>query len=283
MKRNTNFLNQSKNTRPKVKTKTKTDNKDYVLSRVIKDATYIRFVSDRLKDDKEVVMTAMGSARLHQQIFKYASKRLQSQHSVILKAVSRERAVYKSLPEIIRFKKQITLAAVLDHGASLRFTSNNLKNDYQIVRAAVCNSGCSIKYASKRLKDNKKLALLAVKSSSGGLSGSELLYISSRLKNDKEVCLQAVKESSSAIRHVPEKLKVDPEIAIQALSRSAYNATFFHPYTLLQLNLSNLSKSSRDKIFHYFIQMLDINDPFISEIILSYGKEKILNGLDIEI
>ena len=286
MKRKINYVKQPKNTRPKVKTKKKTDDKEHVLNRVKRDATYIRYASDRLKDDKEVVMAAMNSAYSYQEIFKHISKRLQSQLSVIIKGVSTDKSIYKSLPKNTRFKKQVTLAAVSKNGDSLRFTSNELKDNYQVVKAAIINAGHSIKYASKRLKDNKKLALLAVSTSSGGLS-SELLYVSSRLKYDREVCLEAVKNEGHAIRHVPEDLKLDPEIAHFALAYRPSNARFFHPQTLLDLDFSNLSifssltKANRNEIFTYFQRSLDIKDDFVREIILSYGKERILKGLDL--
>ena len=289
MKRKINYFKQPINTKPTDTAKKKTDDKDHVLGRVKRNATYIRYASDRLKDDKEVVMAAMDSAYSYQKIFKYVSKRLQSHRSVIIKAVSIDRTVYNSLPKITRFKKQVTLAAVSKDGNSLRFTSNELKDDYQVVKAAIRNAGRSIKYASKRLKDNKKLVLLAVSTSSGGLGGSVLMYVSSRLKHDRGVCLEAVKSESHAIRHVPEDLKSDPVIAHFALSYSPSNARFFHPHTLLHLdfsnlsNFSNLSKANRNEIFSYFQSSLDINDHFVNEMILSYAKERILKGLDVEI
>jgi vacuolar-type H+-ATPase subunit H len=74
------------------------------------------------------------------------------------------------------------LEAVKQHGHSLDYASEELKNDKEVVLEAVKQHGHSIYYASEELKNDKEVVLEAVKQ-----NGSSLDYASEELKNDKEV------------------------------------------------------------------------------------------------
>ena len=78
--------------------------------------------------------------------------------------------------------KQQVLKAVSQSGNSLRFASEELKNDKGVVLAAVTQDGNCLRFASELLKNDKEIVLVAVNQ-----DGYALQYASKKLQNDLEL------------------------------------------------------------------------------------------------
>ena len=84
------------------------DDKDVVLAAVKEDGHTLQFVSDRLRDDKDVVMAAVKQEGY---ILDYASSRLKDDEEVVL-------------------------AAIKEYAYVLEIASDRLKNDYNFIKEA---------------------------------------------------------------------------------------------------------------------------------------------------
>ena len=169
------------------------ESNEFMLAAVTKDGSYLKFASDKLKDDKEIVLAAVANNALEYP-FKYA---------------------LEFASEKIKDDREIVLAAVTKSGSALEFASDKLKDDKEIVLAAVTKYGGALEYASTKLKDDREFILAAV--TNGGFA---LQYASDKLKDDKEIVLAAVTDDGRALEYASDKLNGDPEIVLTALSHS---------------------------------------------------------------
>ena len=150
------------------------------LSQVIKYSP-LKFVSDRLKNDKETVMIAVSNDG---NALEFASEQLKSDKEIVLKAVD-------------------------NNGYALKFASDKLKDDEDVVLTAVIKIGNALEYASDRLKNNKKIVLASIKTYYGSKnakipemmfyaygSNNAIKYASQELKQDEDV-IEAVKREEN--------------------------------------------------------------------------------------
>ncbi len=70
--------------------------------------------------------------------------------------------------------RRAIIEAIKRYGYTLRYASDEVKNDRDVVLDAVRQNGSALRYASNRLKDNAMLALVPLT--------RDLLYISIRLQ-----------------------------------------------------------------------------------------------------
>jgi hypothetical protein len=97
----------------------------FVLASVINNGKALLYVSDELRNDKELVFLAMNNYD-----------------------------IFSQLSSEITSDRDITLEAVNLNGCNLEYTSNKNKRDPEIVIAAIKNGG-SLRFAHKNLRGNK--------------------------------------------------------------------------------------------------------------------------------
>ena len=121
--------------------KTSINNKDELMRFLKKGNIVLKFASDDLKKDREVVLEAIkhGGAQIQ-----YAS-------------------------EDLRADKTLGLLAVQKYGRALQYLSEDLRKDRQIVLEAIKNNGCALEYAHEDLKKDKELILEAIKNRKSAL------------------------------------------------------------------------------------------------------------------
>ena len=108
------------------------DNRALVLKAITTDGGLFVAVSERLKDDKNLLLVAIENGsnldyRLNNSPLKFASERL-------------------------RNDKDIVLTAIHKNSSALEFASDSLKNDKEVVLAAVTDDVRNIKFASKEIQ-----------------------------------------------------------------------------------------------------------------------------------
>ncbi len=218
-----------------------------------------RYLPDELFDNERVVEEAIKSGyEFGAGVLEYASDRLKDNKDIVMLAVSKATGVeffYEDRPEEgytyndalcyaserLKDDKDVVLLSVQNNPDSLESASPRLQNDYEVVLAAVKGNAHALKYASKELRNNKELVLIAANSYfysiydyyDEGLGGEELEeavniedsilpYISDELKKDRDVILAIVKGRPWAFCNIPDNFKDDYEIASIAYNEDDY-------------------------------------------------------------
>ena len=170
------------------------ESNEFMLAAVTKNSSYLKFASDKLKDDKEIVLTAVTYKGWALQ---YTSEKLKDDREIVLAAVANDSDALQFASDKLKDDKEIVLAAVANKGSALDYASEKLRDDKEIVLAAVTNNGAALEYASTKLKDDKEIVVAAFAN-----NGSALQYASEKLNGDPEIVLTAVTNDSNALRYV---------------------------------------------------------------------------------
>jgi hypothetical protein len=138
--------------------------------------------SDVIKDDKEVVLTAVKKISW---TLEFASDRLKDD-------------------------KDVVLASIKEYEHGLKFASERLRDDDKIIMKAI-KKHCGMKFASERLKDNDEFVFNATR-----INDYCFKDASERLKNNKNYILKVLKEVPDVWRHVSDEIKSDNEFTFIA-------------------------------------------------------------------
>lgn len=110
----------------------------------------IRYASERLRDDRELVMAAVSQ---HHEALKYASERLRDDRELILAAVSHHWNALKYASERLKDDREVVLAAVSQEGEAIRFAGERILSDYQVVLRAISQSYYAFLRLPQRIRD----------------------------------------------------------------------------------------------------------------------------------
>ena len=166
--------------------------------------------------DKDSVLEAVKN---NGYALEHASKTLRKDLEVIKAAVTKDSwalqfAIFDENEQTAYI--EIVTDAVTDSGYTLRYASEELKNNPKIVEAAVKNYGMALGYASKELRNNPEIVEAAVTK-----DGLVLQYASDGLKNNLEIVKAAVTNNSRALKYASDGLKENSEIVEAAKERNA--------------------------------------------------------------
>ena len=117
----------------------------------------------------------------HGWALKYASNALKNDKEVVLAAVSNWGSALQ-FASYFWNDKDVLLAAVQTDGEALEWADDELKNDKEVVLAAVQESGKALQWASKEMKHEKEVVLTAVQEWAFAMK-----YASDALQNDREI------------------------------------------------------------------------------------------------
>ena len=183
------------------------DNADVVRAAVREDSRALMYASDRLRDDKKTIMTAMKK-KVHAHILVDVSLRLRDDRDVVLAAV--KSLGYYHGADILQYASRrlrsdtdfIRLFLRYTRIKALEWVSNEIRDDEQFIMELVKRRGEAISYASCRLKDNYWLGYHSV--SNNGLS---LKHLSLRLQNNVSIAKRAIVNNVEAVRYVGDGIK----------------------------------------------------------------------------
>ena len=148
---------------PPTATKKKKDlitNRDELLAKIRMHGGFeLRNATDELKDDKDVVITAVTDSGLS---LLHASDRLKSDKDIVTAAVKENGLSLRMANEALQADPEVVMAAVQQTGKALEYASNKLQSDPQIVRAAVTQDGLALQYASNELRSDKGIVMAAI-------------------------------------------------------------------------------------------------------------------------
>lgn len=159
--------------------------KNSVISQLRKEGSYLKFASARLRNDLDVVATAVQNYGF---ALAYAGHAPRSNKPIVLEAVSRA-------------------------GTALEYAAPELKADKDVVLTALQNDGRALEFADVSFKKDKETVALAVKN-----DGRALEFADSSLRQDREIVMSAVMKEGRAIRHADYRLFSDVEIMTAAVN-----------------------------------------------------------------
>lgn len=244
------------------------DDMDVVLAAIQNDGKAISHVSDKLKNNVDLVFESLkNGAGLS--YFKYLPLELQNRKNLLL-ALKNGGGLIGDIPINLRSDKEIVMFAVKDYGKNLCQASTELKNDKEIVLsavkssgevlenasdelrndpeivlAAVSQNGAALKFASEGLKNNVEITKIAVSNKHCSLSNSylpSLAYVGNILKNDKEIILKSFEGGGSykilENELVPANLLNDKDFVLKLFKKDTRNFIKYY-WKLLPAKIKN--------------------------------------------
>lgn len=125
------------------------DNREVVIAAVTCLGTNFQYASERLRDDDEIVMIAMQQSAY---MIKHASERINNNKDYALFACNQKADNIWTVLPIYKEDYDVVLATVNSSGSLLREASDNLRNDKTIVLAACKQNSSAIKFASEEIQ-----------------------------------------------------------------------------------------------------------------------------------
>ncbi|KAF0975367.1 hypothetical protein FDP41_005361 [Naegleria fowleri] len=194
-------------------------NKEIML-KVVKDFGFLlKFASEELKNDRDVVCTALKSDYTS---LEFASLDLQNDIEIALEETKRNGYALKYVSPQLKKTKDVVLTAVNQNGYALAYASDEMKKDREVVLAAVRKEGRALQYADKKLQKDQEIIFEAIKQDQ-----SVFPYISHHLfykdcsyweylnceRKHKELILKLAKLGVERLfRYIPNKFTEDREL-----------------------------------------------------------------------
>ena len=206
------------------------DNKDIARTAVKRSGNCYLHISQRLKEDKEIVNLTLAKKPT---MFKHIPKKYREDLNIATTVIMEDITLIKYVGEKIRANKSFIEKAILC-GASLKYASNELKNDKEIVKLAVNQYDSNLLYAHLEIKKDKQFLL--------GKFPLYLafIYCSKTILQDKEIFING--------------LNLDSRL-IQRRKMSSNE--------ILKMDYKGVKASSRRGVFEYYKKLSKEKDIFI--------------------
>jgi hypothetical protein len=190
------------------------DNKLLAMKAVKKDGMgfLLREASDRLRDDREVVLCAITT---DWQALHYASDRLKDDVTVVSTAAFGNGRSLEYASDRLKGDRRLGLFGMShgpDGGYGLAFLSEELRDDKEIVITAVSNTADALKYASDRLKNDPEVVTAAVMENYYSLE-----HASEGLRTNRNFIASLVKKNSSVLRVIDLRFVFDKDFLVDVL------------------------------------------------------------------
>jgi hypothetical protein len=114
----------------------------------------LEYVSEKFKDDKQIVITAIEKMGDYSHQINFASDRLKNDREVALLAVSKCGSDLEFVSSYLNNDKEVVLVAVNKDGEALKFASDELKNDREVVKTAIKENIIALNFASTNLQED---------------------------------------------------------------------------------------------------------------------------------
>lgn len=239
------------------------DNKDKILQLSKHDSTALIHASARLKNDMEVVSSAM---LINPRLFKYASDEIKDDELIVSKFMHKYPMIFEFLSERLKDNQDIATLAVKYDGQLLEYVSNGLKDNKNIVTLAMQCDSDSFVYASDRLKDNQDIVTLALK-----YDAQLLRHASNRLKDKQDIVTIAVQHNGNSLVHASDRLKDNTDVVIEAIKDQRAGALYYASKRLKNdRNIVEKAIDIEESMFEFASDELKDDVSFVSKVIKRY-------------
>jgi hypothetical protein len=204
------------------------DNKELVIL-ALKNGAPLHCVSERLRDDEDVVLCGFNKSSNINNSLKDISERLRDSEEIVIEGVKKNYVSLKYISERLKNDEKFMLSVFdIYTGESLQYASKKLQNNFELVLKCIKNSPYALHHASEELKNNKEIVMTAVTE-----HGLMLEYASEELKNNKELVMTAIRRSGAALQYASNELKNDKEVVELSIKNNIENLKY------ASLNLQN--------------------------------------------
>jgi hypothetical protein len=233
------------------------NNKEFIKKYLTYNGCNIRYASEELKNDGELVNIAIshdyGSEYVlkylnhlykdneefiipilnkYPNCFEYISKRLQNKKEIIMLCINNLKKLHNNYNHILflindvnKNDKEIVLPLVSMNGRDISYISGNLALDTDIVYAAIKNDPTAYKYIDKSFFNNKEFILLCLSNNNGYDKENYkdfLQYLDDEFRNDKEIVIAYMKKCCKNIMYCSKKLCNIKEVILTAINNCYY-------------------------------------------------------------
>lgn len=122
----------------------------------------MEYASEQLKQDKAFILQALERTEGEETILTFADPKIKDDKDVLLSAVARQGLLLQSASDRLKQDPEIVLKAVENNGQALGYAAAFLKDNEQIVQEAVLNDGMALQFASSRLRNDEMIVESAV-------------------------------------------------------------------------------------------------------------------------
>ena len=204
------------------------------------DEKTVSYVSESLRNDKEVMMKAVS---LNSNSLRLSSDKLKDDDELVNIAMRTYPCSLKYASNRLRNDEKITLKIISSDPNNIDCVSDNFKNNGRIMEDVIIrtDNGSTIQYASIELKDNKEFALNLIKkinyqnsSSLNSNIDSIFVHLSERLRNDDEVAMSAATRDPKILEDTSKK--DDLNFILKLISqKKTYNSSLIIKYISTKL------------------------------------------------
>ena len=236
---------------------------DIILSKKV-DATYsFEHFPPEYRDNEDIAKKVVGDDA---GCFKYLSERLRNNKEIAIIAASGSWYALEEMPDAMLDDKDVVLSAVQNHDfiRGIEKISDRLKKDIEIVIASVLKANSSLEYFPDEFKNDNKVIEACLKG-----DGSAYKYFSERFKNDRNIALQMSAKYNFDLSAAPEIFRSDKEIVKNAVKENDYNYQYIGKELLSDLDylrelyiindriLSRMDEEIKTKLFTTTIESVE--------------------------
>jgi len=251
---------------------------DIILSKKVYATHSFEHFPPEYRDNEDIAKKVVGDDA---GCFEYLSERLRNNKEIAIIAASGARYALGKMPDSMLDDKDVVLSAVQNHelGGYIEKISDRLKKDIEVVIAAVLKDNRSLEYFPDEFKNDNKVIEACLKG-----HGSAYKYFSERFKNDKNIALQMSAKWDFDLSAAPEIFRNDKEIVKNAVKENANNYQYIGKDLLSDLDylrelhvindgiLSHMDEEIKTKLFTTTIESVEhYGRKIIYEMVLDDG------------
>lgn len=192
--------------------------KDWVLGLVTNDGMHLQQLTQKWKNDFEVVMTAInqnGCSLMH------ASKEMKNNPRVVLLAISKLAHAFEHASENLKDHSNFVAMAIKINPRAFKFASERLRNDGHFILEAITQSFEVLRFASKSLKSNTHFIGHCLSKNTNCLK-----YADFTLRDSKDFVDFFIDMDVNCLNHVSEELKSDRDFMLGRIVKNAEAIVF---------------------------------------------------------
>ncbi|KAG2382703.1 hypothetical protein C9374_005283 [Naegleria lovaniensis] len=197
--------------------------REVALAAVEMDGDAFRVFSDVIRNDREIFMKAVKTAP---QSINDAGDDIKNDRTMFINdreiatlCIKRNSWSFNNVGDDLKNDREFVKDAIR-YGCSLSGMNQEFTSDKEIVMMAINFSGGeSIRYASDELKNDEECVMAAIQNQS-----SALRYIGDQFKSNKELVSDLLQENGYLFEELSDELKADKELLFTAISGSYSNA-----------------------------------------------------------
>ena len=188
----------------------------------------LEYLSESSKDNEDIVNIAINN---NPKCFKYISDRLKNDKQIIMKCIEKLKLykykyndILKMTSYTIKNNKEIVLELMKIDGFDIRYISQELFMDKQVVITAIQNDSTVYKHIDKSFLNDKEIVMLCLNNDKYDEENFEnfLEYLNYNFQNDKEIVMASIKKCGKNIIYASKKLRNDKEIVLSAIDNCYY-------------------------------------------------------------